>query len=251
MGQMAFKTSIRQKELATGIVSSAVLLADDTRRVLAEKLARYLREGETMPDAGVLQELLARYLADQSEQLIAVDHEYNAEARQVRLLRLRQLEAMAKTRSVLRHFRVSVEQVFGREACKTALGTCNFTSRDPGMLAALARQAALYLRQPEHRFEPHQDLKTVDTDLMVATLERVAEELSALAAGELLRRRARRGLELDNKAAQLAVTKTAISEVAGLLKGLLTFAGKGIHARRLRPSHRKKGGGEADPSRSS
>ena len=34
-----------------------------------------------------------------------------------------------------------------------------------------------------------------------------------------------------------------------LLKGLLTFTGNGFHARWLRPSHRKKGGGSSAPAK--
>ncbi len=78
---MAFQTTIRQRSLAVDVAAAAKALAPATRASLAEKLAPYPRDGEAMPDGGLLQELLGRFLEAQAGTLAAVDQTYNAEIR--------------------------------------------------------------------------------------------------------------------------------------------------------------------------
>lgn len=244
---MAFQTSGRHRGLAKGIAQSATVLAEKTGSVMEQKLAPFLREGEAMPDAGLLQRLLARYLEAQGEELAAADQAYNLEVRQVRALRLDLSEAMARARWSLRDFRQVVDRAFGPGSCQLMLGTCNFTTRDPAMLTALLRQAALVLRTPAFEFGP-QELAPLGSAGLADLLEAESRAVTEMMDGRLVPLRFRRSVGLGNKEEQLAATRTAISEGALLLKGLLTFTGNAFHARRLRPSHRKKGGAAApDP----
>jgi len=241
---MAFRTTIRHQRIALSVAASAASLADDTRSVMAEKLAPFLREGESMPDAGLMQELLGRFLLAQGEELIAVDHSYNVEVREHRLLRLRYFEAMAEVRQLLRQFRFVVDSVFDSERCTVALGTRNFTTRNAGLLAGLARQAAYALREPKYYFEKGASPALGASSAELAdSLEAAATSLYEVAERQLTEQRKRRQIELGNKEETVATAREAISEASSLLKGLFVFTGNAPHARRLRPSHRKKGGG--------
>lgn len=241
---MAFQTTIRQKSLAVDVAAAAKTLAPATRASLEEKLAPYLREGEAMPDGGLLQELLGRFLEAQAGKLAEVDQAYNAEVREHRLLRLQQVQVMAQTRASLRMFREAVERIFGDDHCRLALGTRSFTTRDPGVLAGLARQAAQVLRQPGFIFDAETPNSLGrDSEAMAAALEQEASQLQQLTQEGLGQKRLRRRIELGHKDEALAATKEAVSEAAALLKGLFVFTGNRFLAKRLRPSHRKKGSG--------
>ena len=246
---MAFQTSGRQRGLAKAIAHSAMVLAQKTGSVMDQKLAPFLREGEAMPDAGLLQQLLARYLEAQGDDLAAADQAYNSKVGQHRALRLELAEALAQARWRLRDFRLIVDRVFGAGSCQLILGTRNFTTRDPAALASLLRQGAMALRTPAFAFEPRPELAPGGSAGLADLLEAEARQLTEMTEGRLLPSRFRRSVGLGDKDEKLAATRTAISEGALLLKGLLTFTGNGFHARRLRPSHRKKGGGSPAPAK--
>ena len=240
---MAFQTTNRHRGIAVSVASAATATASETGRALTEQLAPFLRDGETMPDAGLLQDLLGRYLDARGRELIAVDHTYQAEIRGHRVLRAEQALAMANVRQDLRAFRIAVDTILGDGHCQMMLGTRNFTTRDPAALGGLARQAAQALRDPAFFFDTSWPNACGRSSAELARmLETSARELLELHQQALSRQRVRRRIELGNKEESLAATRTAISEGASLLKGLLTFAGNAFLARRLRPSHRKKGG---------
>ncbi len=110
------------------------------------------------------------------------------------------------------------------------------------MLAGLARHAAQVLRQPGFTFDAETPNSLGrDSEAMSAALEKEAGELQALTQEELGQKRLRRRIELGHKEKALAATKEAVSEAAALLKGLFVFTGNRFLAKRLRPSHRKKG----------
>lgn len=240
---MAFQTSIRQRGLALSIAGAASSLAAETRTAMQEKLAVYLREGEQMPDAGLLQELLGRYLEARSQDLVAADEAYNQRVRDHRMVRQRQQAAMRDARWSLRDFRVAMDSIFGKEACKLMVGTRDFTSRDAGVLAGMLRQGAQCLREPNFEFGP-QSPNSIgrDSATLATELDRAATKLMEITQRQVLDQRMRRRVELGRKDEQLAATKEAITEASSLLKGLFIFTGNAFMARRLRPSHRKKGG---------
>jgi hypothetical protein len=234
--------------LAVSIAAAATELSVETRAAIHERLAPYLREGEVLPDAGLLQELLGRFLEAQGNELVAADSVYQAEVRDHRLARVAHLEAMRATRADLRWFRQVVESIFGTDHCKLALGTRNFTTRNPAILAGLARQASQVLRQPAFYFIATTPGSVgTNSASLAAALEARATALQESTSKLLGNHKLRRQIELGNKDAALAATKQAISEAATLLKGLFVFTGNRFVARRLRPSHKKKGGRRPDP----
>jgi hypothetical protein len=240
---MAFQSSNRQRGLALSIAGAASSLAAETRAAMQGKLAAYLREGEQMPDAGLLQELLGRYLEAQSQDLVAADQAYNQKVRDHRMVRQRQQAAMEEARVTLRAFRMAMDLIFGEEVCKLMVGTRDFTSRNAGVLAGILRQGAQCLRQPNFEFDPQTPGSSGrDSARMAAELDRAATKLMEITQRQVLEERTRRRVELGRKDEQLAATKEAISEASSLLKGLFIFTGKAFMARRLRPSHKKKGG---------
>jgi hypothetical protein len=240
---MAFQSSIRQRGLALSIAGAASSLAAETREAMQSKLAAYLREGEQMPDAGLLQELLGRFLEARSQDLVAADQAYNQKVRDHRMVRERQQAAMREARMTLRDFRVVVDGVFGKEACKLMVGTRDFTSRNAGVLAGMLRQGAQCLRQPSFEFDAQNPRSLGCNSATIATmLDRAATKLMEITQRQVLEERTRRRVELGHKDEQLAATKEAITEAASLLKGLFIFTGNAFMARRLRPSHKKKSG---------
>lgn len=245
---MAFQSSIRQRGLALSIAGAATSLAEETQTAMREKLAGHLREGETMPDAGLLQQLLGRYLEARSQDLVAADEAYNAKVRDHRMVRQRQLAAMREARISLRDFRIAMDGVFGKDACKLMIGTRDFTSRNAGILAGLLRQGAQCLRQPNFEYTGKaRGALGRDSATMATELDRAATKLMEITQRQLLDQRLRRRAELGRKDEELAATKEAITEASSLLKGLFIFTGNAFMARRLRPSHRKKGGPAATP----
>lgn len=238
---MAFKTPLRHRGLAAGIAGTARASAAQTGAQMRERLAPYLREGETLPDAELLQELLGRYLEAQGAELMAASEAYRDEIRGHRLKRLELEQAKAEARANLRAFRLVMDRHLGPGHCALALGTRLFNTKEAARLVSLARAAAAALLQPGFRYDGASPL-LFDGDLLSQALEASARRLEEIAQGEVLQLRARRGVELGNQAARLAETRLAISEGAALLKGLLTFTGNGVRARRLLPSHKKKGG---------
>lgn len=239
---MGFRTTNRYRAVASSIAAKASAQPAETKTVLEEKLAPFLKEGEAMPDAGLLQELLGRFLAAQGDALVAADDVYQAEILQHRLLAQAMKSAMKELRRELRVFRAVVENNWGEERCQLALGTRSFTTRDPGILAGLGRQAAQVLKQPAFAFEPNAvGSSGFDSQGLSELLESKAQEVQRLAGDVQGRIKVRRQTEQGNKDEALAATKTAISEAAALLKGLFVFSGKSNLARRMQPSHRKKG----------
>lgn len=240
---MPSQSSIRHESIALSVASAATTLSANTREVMLAKLTPYLKDGETMPDTGLLQELLGRFLADQAGDLAAADQAYSAAIRRHRALRIERFATMAKVRSELRAFRELFDRVFGPDCCKTVLGTRNFTSRDPTMLVRLMQQAASALRDPSYSFdETREGAHGLASAPLADQLEQVASGLKQLNEEQLEVQRIWRRAELARKDQKLAATKLAVSEAAALIKGLFVFTGNRFQARRLRPSHRKKGG---------
>ena len=246
---MPSQSSIRHESIALSVASAATTLSANTREVMLAKLVPYLKDGETMPDAGLLQELLGRFLADRAGDLGSADQAYSTAIRRHRALRIELLAAMAEVRSELRAVRDVFDRVFGPDCCKTVLGTRNFTSRDPGMLVRLVQQAANVFKDPRYTFDKTRDNALgVSSAFIAEQLEEVAGNLRELHEEQLEVQRIRRRAELARKDQKLAATKLAISEAAALIKGLFVFTGNRYQARRLRPSHRKKGGSKTSSS---
>lgn len=245
---MPSQSSIRHESIALSVASAATTLSENTREVMLAKLTPYLKDGETMPDAGLLQELLGRFLADRAGDLATADQAYSTAIRRHRALRIELVAAMAEVRRELRAVRIVFDRVFGPDCCKTVLGTRNFTSRDPGMLVRLVQQAANVFKDPLYTFDEKRDNALgVSSAFIAKQLEDVAGDLRELHEEQLEVQRIRRRAELARKDQKLAATKLAISEAAALIKGLFVFTGNRYQARRLRPSHRKKGGSKSSP----
>ncbi len=233
---MAYRTTVKHKEIAAEVAASARNLASETRDIMNEKLAPFLLEGETMPDAGLLQELLSRFLVAQGQDLLAADDSYSREVRDHHELHWRCLESMAEVRRRLRDVRYAADRLFGAETCKILLGTRDFTTRRAAILVGLARKAAQALREPQYYFEPEPAAGLAFSSSRLADeLERASGALARLADQQLKEQRKRRQAQLGVKEERLASTKEAISGAAAVLKGFYLFTGNSFHARRLRP----------------
>ena len=112
---MPSQSSIRHESIALSVASAATTLSANTRDVMLAKLVPYLKDGETMPDAGLFQELLGRFLADRAGDLGSADQAYSTAIRRHRALRIELLAAMAEVRSELRAVR-DVSLAVGRNA---------------------------------------------------------------------------------------------------------------------------------------
>ena len=243
---MGYATIARHHSVAMDVALAAQNSPSTTRDVITARLAPFLEEGEVMPDAGLLQELLGRFLKAQGQDLLDADSVYLAQIRDHRMQLPDLREAMDQVRTSLRDIRHVFDRDFGPEKTDRLLETRNFTTRRPAKLILLAKTTLAALRTPDAEIG-ESGLPGVTTERLAAGLERNIQVLEEVHLDRVGTVRRNRKVELGHKEAQLGATKAAISQAASLLKGLLTFTGRAYLTKGLLPSHRKKGKAEPKP----
>lgn len=241
---MAFKTTIRNQRVSHFVASSAVGLADKVHQQVAEKLRRLLREGESLPDLKLLQDLLGRYLEERGSQLLEVDDRYSGDQILARDLQLERERLTQQLRLRLRDARQLFDRL-GREKSEVYLPKRSFSKLGAAELIRLANQAASVLRDPERSPERQAVVGAGSQAELLAGLEAEAGQLQEVLdrkEGALARQKQ---IGLEEKSAEIEATGKAIRGAASLLAGLYTFAELPFHARRIRRRvNRKEAAGE-------
>ena len=70
---MSFQTTVNQQQTAVDMAAAARSLAPEVTTAFGLLMARFLQNGEVLPDLQLLQEILSRWLSDSGRQVLAID----------------------------------------------------------------------------------------------------------------------------------------------------------------------------------
>lgn len=143
---MPFKTTIQKQSYAVALASSARQLAAEVADLFGQRLTPFLREGETMPDVRLMQELVGRFLETTGNQLLAVDDRYTADVRADQDLRLRREELAKLLRDRLRDIRFLADRHFGLDRSKKLMPVRDLHKAGARLLVQNGRQVVAVLR---------------------------------------------------------------------------------------------------------
>jgi hypothetical protein len=181
---MASKMVADRLKLRKIVVGAVTANAPKVVQSLTEHLTPLLREGETLPDIQLVQELLMRLVQEREQELVAKD-----DANQLELLdvnpRDRRDRLAAEVYAEVVSLRKTAEGLYGIDGVRKLLGFSGATAEDPELLLRQADQAMVRLRSddvptPESRSEG------LETDLRqwpdrvepkVRALEQVLQEI--------------------------------------------------------------------------
>jgi len=232
---MAFKATVRNQRISHFVAASALGLAEKVSDTVGKKLETVLRDGETLPDLKLMQELVGRYLDERGLQLLEVDDRYSNDQVNGRDLQIERGELVKNLRRCLTQTLFFLDSQFGREKAEAYLPKRNFSKSPPAELLRLASQAILVLQDPQ-RAAP--SIKAGGVSIpsadLVAGLETAARQLQELLDRlEGLQARQKQ-IRLEEKSAEIEASSTAIKGAVSLLGGFYIFADLPFHAQRLR-----------------
>lgn len=245
---MGFKTTVNQQQLAVEMASAARVLAPEVAEAFGRIMARFVREGEQLPELQLLQEILSRRLVESGQQLLAIDDRYSAELRRQQELRSRREELVAGLRQRLRDVRYLLDRHFGEERSKGLFPERNLTLPQPATLIRTGRQAVEVLRDPQLswvQLAPNGLLASPEA--LAAALEAECGELEQLLDETIQEQKRQRLLRLGDKVAELKTAGEAVRRGANFLVGLYELVGLDYQAKRLRLRRRKPGKPEETP----
>jgi hypothetical protein len=234
--------SSKRVDLRSKLATSVASAGKDWSAPIAERLKAllepYLRDGETMPDVELLQQLLGRLVADKGSRLVAGDDVLDRNILEARLLRGKRDEAAKALRKLLGSARFYFDQVSGRGAgAKLGIGH-GLSWMEPSQLARVAEGIALHLdaAQPDERSKlgalPDPVLLAPAIRGQAARLEGLLDQLRPYVSGtNLARGEQMRGLE---------ETEHAVRRCASVLAEIYKLCGFHHLAKVVRPVFRRK-----------
>ena len=235
--------SVRLQEVASELAGSAFRLAAEVSAAVQQKLAPMLEEGESMPDLGLVQQLVGRYLKSQGLKAVAAEVRHKKARVQSRNVAALRKELMAKLRARLRDVRYLLDRQFGPEASRRLIEERNFTQPNLRDLIKLARQALEILRDPNNSWNA---IAAGGLDFSSAGLADAMEveiqQLQEILDGESKTQKRDRQIEQRLKGEELSLVNKDNVAGASFLAGLYVFAGLPFHAQRLRIKVRRRGG---------
>jgi hypothetical protein len=246
---MSFKTTVNQQQLAVEMAGAARVLAPEVAEAFRQAMEPYVREGETLPDLKLLQEILSRWLVDSGQQVLAIDDRYSAELRRRQELLARRKVLETGLRLRLRDVRHMLDRQFGKERSEGLFPDRNVTLPRAAALIRTGRQAIEVLRDPELSWVQLGPNKLLHDPAGVAeALEAECNELEQLLDETIKEQKRQRLLRLGDKQAELKTVGEAVRRGANFLGGLYELVGLDFQAKRLRPRRRKSGKpGETSP----
>lgn len=237
---MSFRTTENQQQSAADLASAARALAPEVTATFNATMARFLREGEKLPDLEFLQEIVSRWLLESGQQVLAIDDRYSAELRLQQELRARREQLVADLRQALRDVRYRLDRSFGEERSKGLFPDRNITVPRPVSLIRTGRQAIEVLRDPSLSWE---QLAAAGLEgspaALAATVENLCGELEQLLDRTIKEQKRLRLQRLGDKVAEIKAIKEAARRGANFLGGLYTLVGFDFQAKRLRLRRRK------------
>lgn len=244
-----FRTTIKRHQEAIDFAATAREFKEQVQQGLEKRLRALLRDGETLPDVTLLQELLGRLLELSGNGVLQIDEIYTSRLVDAAALRGQRDQLAGQLRSRLQQVRFLVDKSIGGPAAKAALRDRRLSYVKPSLLVAAARDFARVLRDPKHAWQEDDD-KAV----LYATAAKVATtlETEAGALEEVLLRLAPQSKanqnELGTKKAEVEAATETNKRCKDALYGLYRLAGLDFHAERLRPKVRRRQAGEPEPT---
>lgn len=242
---MASKAVTDRQKNARTILAAAATYGSDLTDGLTKLLAPQLERGEKLPDLALFVKLLERTLGSVTTELVAADAAHEAELRDDLAPRQARDEAADQLRSELIELRETVQGLYGRPGLQ-ALALLGETPRDSVELGRFAEDVLKAL--PKAALPPSRvkgaklDLKEVSGALL-PHVEALQSHLNTVAQEE---KEAQVTLTRRNAAQQSFDQR--FSAVATLLSALLAAAGQTELASRVRPSPRRGGVSEPEPT---
>lgn len=238
---MPFKTTVNKQRDIVELAASAEKLAPEVTAIFNRNLAPYLREGEVMPDVGLLQELIGRFLEASGDQLLEVDNRYTAEVRTNQQLRTRREALIEELRGRLRDIRYLIDRRFGLEASKQLMPVRDLYQYSARELVQAGRQVITVLRDPQYALDQaHANGLLANAQALADALELECSELAELLNRQLAGQKRDKQSGLKQKLAEIKTATEAARRSADFLAGIYRLAGLDFHAERLRPALRRR-----------
>lgn len=233
---MVFRRVIHRSHLAKETAGAAKEWAAPAAERLAPLLRPYLREGESLPDLVLLQELVGRLLADRGATLIGRGSRQRTSELLTRQLRGNRDEAAEALRASLRSARFLFDAVRGR-GYGASLGLGHGLSRlRPAFLTRLGGEIALHL-EAEAAKPAVRDAGLADPAELAALLRERVKQLESILA-RLYPEKAGHTMAVGEKRSSLADTEKIVRNAAAFLGGLYKLSNLPDLAAHVRPRFR-------------
>ncbi|HEX2571944.1 MAG TPA: hypothetical protein VH877_20545 [Polyangia bacterium] len=232
---MASKLVTDLQKTTRVIVAAADTHAVEIATGVEEVLRPYLREGESMPDVGLLMRLVGRWQTGTNEELLVADEAHERELGDDLEPRQARDKAGEAVRQVLIDVRSTVETTHG-EAGLRRLALDGAIPVDPSVVATTARRVAAALSDPAVEMPPprRRSLR-LDRDGLAAEIREVLPVLDrALADVARENREAESTLGVKRKA--LERSDRATVRGGGWLAATCALAGRDDLATKVRPT---------------
>lgn len=238
---MPFKTTIKKQSYAVALASSARQLATEAADLFGQRLAPFLREGETLPDVRLMQELVGRYLESSGDQLLEVDDRYTANLRISQDLRRKREELIRPLRDRLRDIRFLADRHFGLDRSKKLMPVRDLRQASARLLVQNGRQVVALLRDPQYGLDQlHAQGLFANAGALADKLEQECEELGQLLDRQLEGQKREKQNGLKVKLAEIRSATEAARRSADFLAGVYRLVGLDFDAERLRPTLRRR-----------
>lgn len=229
--------TVRNIDLAGITAAAANVWAPPVGAALEELLRPYLAEGEAMPDAVLLQQLVGRLLADREKQLDTVALKAQNHRTLAAGWRIRRDAAAKSLRGELRRARFYFDEACGKgEGAHQGLGK-GLSYMAPSHLARTGAQVAATLEFFEANLPRNEALPPAG-----ALAQAVREKVTVLEAAlkKLEPRRQDAEISRVKRTQEHAKIEKAIRRSAGFLAGLYKLCEFEDFAKKVRPVFRRK-----------
>lgn len=223
-----------RQRVAKSLAATARAHAEQVDQRLRETLTPALREGETLPDFLAFQLLLARYLEQRTQEIIAADELHLVEQHDDLEPRRRRDQAATDLHDTLVRIREALGATFGREHIRELAGLERGTAQEPVVLVRQATRVLERLRQPLLT-SPTMQLEglQIDLDVLADQLQPALDTLiRALQDVDIEQRQTE--TTLREKDLSLDVFDAAVGGIGRILIGCDVLAGLPEFAEKIR-----------------
>lgn len=241
-----FRTTAQRQQEATVVSASARQFKEQVQQAFATLLAPILREGETMPDLSLLQELIGRHLDSSSSAMVEIDGRYTSQLVSAAALRAERNELVHNLRQRMRDVRYLLSRSVAGGVFKAALRDRKISKVKPVSLLQGARDLVATLRDPDLAVGAADPALASSVATFAAALEADAASFEQVLAQLSPQDRAKQD-NLGSKISDLREASETNKRCADLLFGLYRVARLDYHADRLRPKGRRKRMEEQEP----
>lgn len=234
-----------QLKLSYQLEAAALELADRTSQAFHEALAPLVTGSP--PEIRPFKELIARWLAQSREQLIAAEARYAEELRVDRRMRERRNEASRAVITKMRVVKAQLDEALGTDRSESIAGFgVGLQEFDTEFLVRVAKQAVAALRQEKLAWVKTSKRVVLDFESLANQIEEPLAEFEQVLLEQQPSLR-RTLLMLATKERLLLQLKEDNRRVAAFLNGCYRFAKMDFEADRLRPSRRESAEVDEEP----